>query len=575
LILTTGLVWAGPQQQEQPAPVRVSPPAPSEIAPPEPSAGEGVDLSVQVIDGATGQGLPGVLIELKRNPLPTFQSRSDTRRWTYSKTTAAQGIAAFSNTVGDQYRISAKREGYAMAVGATDSITLSSRSKPAPVNLRMWLSSAVEGSVEDRDGNPLTDTTVEILEENWRSGLRTLDLTQAVQTDKQGKYVFPAILPGTYYLRARPSPGLVQQQLKQSDESPEASTKHTAFVDTLYPGAIFLEQSGSLTVIPGTNLSGMRIELQKSKYYSISGRVFGIPPEAQRGSGLVLIRRVGFDSPFPFVWTTPYDRAIGVSLLPDGTFSAPNVPPGPYWAGYTPAGAVRGGSQFEIIDRDVNDFRFEVTQGANFFGKVVYEDGSPVEPRPADLNVFLPNMGIYARGFSPIRDPRSATPTSTFTSGGGLPAGTYRVEFPGSAVVRKVEIDGRTFQGGEFDLSTLSGEAVITLARSGASIQGSVDLHERGRSYPRGVITITPVPQHPTDLPKRKYLSGNASFVIDHLEAGRYRVCAWLEEGAEVNALLGNPHYEQKLSALCEIVPVSTDEHKEVRLKQFSAVDIK
>jgi hypothetical protein len=438
----------------------------------------------------------------------------------------------------------------------------------------MWMSSAVEGSVEDRDANPVTDTTVEILEENWRSGLRTLDLTQAVQTDKQGKYVFPAILPGTYYLRARPAPGVVQQQLKQSDESSEATAKHVAFVDTLYPGAIFLEQAGSLTLIPGTNLSGMRIEMQNSKYYSISGRVFGIPPEAQRGSGLVLIRRVGFDSPFPFVWTTPYDRAIGVSLLPDGTFTAPNVPPGPYWAGYTPAGTVRGGSQFEIIDREVNDFRFEVTQGANFFGKAVYEDGSLVESHPADLSVFLPNMGIYARGFTLMRDPRSATPNSTFTTG-GLPAGTYRVEFPGFAVVRKVEIDGRTFPGGEFELSTVSGAAVITLARSGASIQGSVDLHERGRSYPRGVITITPVPQHPTDLAKRKYLGGNASFVIDHLEAGRYRVCAWLEEGAEVNALLGNPHYEQKLSALCEIVPVTTDEHKEVRLRQFSAVDIK
>ena len=172
------------------------------------------------------------------------------------------------------------------------------------------------------------------------------------------------------------------------------------------------------------------------------------------------------------------------------------------------------------------------------------------------------------------RDPRSASANANFTSD-GLPAGTYRVEFPGFAVVRKVQIDGRTFPGGEFELSTLSGPAVITLARSGASIQGSVDLHERGRGYPRGVITVTPMPQHPTDLPKRKYLSGNASFVIDHLEAGRYRVCAWLEEGAEVNALLGNPHYEQKLSALCEVVPVSTDEHKEVRLKQFSAVDIR
>src|SRR5207253_388270 len=112
------------------------------------------------------------------------------------------------------------------------------------------------------------------------------------------------------------------------------------------------------------------------------------------------------------------------------------------------------------------------------------------------------------------------------------------------------------------------------LGRLGASIQGSVELHERGRSYPRGVVTLTPIPERPMDNPKRKYLDGSTSFALDHLEAGRYRVCAWLEEGSEVNQILGNPRYDQKLSVSCESVNLSADERKQVRLKQFSALDI-
>lgn len=47
------------------------------------------------------------------------------------------------------------------------------------------------------------------------------------------------------------------------------------------------------------------------------------------------------------------------------------------------------------------------------------------------------------------------------------------MEIPG-LVARKVDIDGRSFQGNKFDLNAYSGPAVITLSRAGASIQGSV-----------------------------------------------------------------------------------------------------
>jgi hypothetical protein len=116
---------------------------------------------------------------------------------------------------------------------------------------------------------------------------------------------------------------------------------------------------------------------------------------------------------------------------------------------------------------------------------------------------------------------------------------------------------------------------VITLSRAGAAILGSVELHEQAKAYVRGMVTISPLPLRPTDTPKRKTLDGNASFQVEHLESGRYRVCAWLEEGAEVKALLGNPRYEEKFNAACETVVLSANERKQVSLKQISAPEFK
>jgi hypothetical protein len=142
-------------------------------------------------------------------------------------------------------------------------------------------------------------------------------------------------------------------------------------------------------------------------------------------------------------------------------------------------------------------------------------------------------------------------------------------------VIRKVEVDRRTFTGGEFELTPLGGNATVTLSRAGGVIQGRVDLHEQAKAYARGMVTIARLPLEPMDTVARRYLAGNNTFVVDHLEAGRYRVCAWLEEGTDVDTVLGNPRFEQKFGIDCQAVTLSTDENREVQLKQLSAQDFK
>jgi hypothetical protein len=95
------------------------------------------------------------------------------------------------------------------------------------------------------------------------------------------------------------------------------------------------------------------------------------------------------------------------------------------------------------------------------------------------------------------------------------------------------------------------------------------------KDYPRGMVTALPDPAEPTDMVKRTRLDGINTFKFEHLEPGGYRLCAWLEEGTEVNQVMGNPAYEKKVAPHCEHVDLKADETKSANLKQFSALEIR
>jgi hypothetical protein len=142
-------------------------------------------------------------------------------------------------------------------------------------------------------------------------------------------------------------------------------------------------------------------------------------------------------------------------------------------------------------------------------------------------------------------------------------------------VVRKVESKGRSSNGSKFDLQPGSDDTVIVVSRKGAAINGSVELDRTSREYPRGMATLLPDPPHPTDTAARKRLQGTNTFAFEHLEPGTYRLCAWLEEGTEINHLLANPNFQKQLAGPCKTVDVSGDDAKSVNLNQFSALDIR
>jgi hypothetical protein len=255
--------------------------------------------------------------------------------------------------------------------------------------------------VEDRDARPVTGAVVELLEEQWTAGQRTLARIKTSQpTKSDGKFVLDAVLPGPYYLRARPNPAAINSQLEESDKLPNPADRHIAYVNTLYPSSMILETAESLLIAEGVNRPDVLITVQKSKYLPIRGKVNNLSPDVPN-PGLIFIRTVGFDSRFPFIADQPYDGALPTQIRPDGTFTFERgLPPGQYWAGYTPGGMGDrfGGMEFHVEDREV-ELITDLWQSVPFAGKAVYEDGSPAQVQGM-LRTFWGRRSIRSDGLS-------------------------------------------------------------------------------------------------------------------------------------------------------------------------------
>lgn len=536
---------------------------PQAVDAPTPAKGEGIEFTVRALDAATGEAIPGVKVELTRLPA----TPADRRVWGYKSLTDPGGKATFLEVFADRYALAATLEGRVIVAGSLQNVTFTPSSKPQPVILRMFKGSTIEGIVEDRFRNAIANARVELLEERWSAGVRTLARIKASEpTNAEGKYSLGDVLPGSYFLRARVPQNVIRDQLRESDKQPDPRDQHVAFVNTLYPSAAFLETAQPLVVYEGSKQQGVRIEVQKSKYYPVRGQVLNLSREVPR-PGLIFIRTVSFDSRFPFIAEAPYDEAVPTEIKPDGSFAyEEGLPPGQYWAGYTPGGQGNrfGGTDVRVADRDV-ELRTELWGGFPFNGKAVFEDGTPASVN-GTMRTFWNRRSVRIDDLSTARDGTFNRPLYS--------DGTFRLQLGGNLAIKKIEKDGRTYEGPEFEVIAQGGPAVITVTKAGASINGSVELHNSTKTYPRGMVTLSLDPLSPLDNPRRQRLDGTDSFKFEHLEAGRYRLCAWVEEGTEINRVLGNPAYDKRLGTLCQSVDVKIEDAKSTKLKQISALEI-
>lgn len=509
------------------------------------------DLQGQVLLRETTEPLRGVTVRLDR----------------HTETTDADGRFAFRGIPEGTYSLRLELDGHIL-VGYPPGmgISLSEGTKIPYLTLKMSKSSGVGGLVEDEDHHPLSRIQVSLLEKLIVAGSPILRPYKEITTDDKGEFSIEAP-PGEYFLYAAP---VSPTENAGKKALPPRGTPQ--FIGTFYQSSPDLEGAVPVTLYPAAPLLGLRLQLQKASLYNVTGRIEGAESHTDDLTKLAIELRKAprSESSLPvFGAKMPGEAPLASKVRQDGTFSIEGLPPGSYLATVGLEGATVGKARVTVTDRDVEKLQVIASPVVTFAGRIVQEK------QEYRGEILLGLQGLDADGFRAFRAPVSESGEFAIQ---GITPGTYiaKLDADRPLFVTSVEFPGKSSDGAKFDLTAAGSDRVVMRVSSeGATIAGRVDGNFRPGSPARGIVSlvITPTTFLEMNSMAPVPLEADGSFSAQPLQPGRYRACAWREEGNEFVRILSNPHFQIRLDRACKTVEVKAGERQFVTLDQLSVSD--
>src|SRR5579864_802157 len=222
-----------------------------------------------VIDAVTEQVLKSAEVRLRAIPNASAGSQpaSQSIPQPASANTDASGRFLFENLSAGRYFLLASHEGYAninRAYGEARGklLVLAPGQHISDIVIRLLPNGSIAGRITDEMGKPLRRVFVQALKSSYSRGRRELHETANIPTNEAGEYRIPALMPGRYYVRAKPT---------TSVKAKPGSDK--AYVPIYYPAAGDPSHSVAIVLRAGEDLAGIDINLVPVHTVRIQGRV--------------------------------------------------------------------------------------------------------------------------------------------------------------------------------------------------------------------------------------------------------------------------------------------------------------
>ncbi|MEO7275837.1 MAG: carboxypeptidase-like regulatory domain-containing protein [Vicinamibacterales bacterium] len=254
-------------------------------------------------------------------------------RETVSARTGADGFYELKSLPAGRYTISVSKPafvslayGQTRVAGSGRPIEVKGNQTIERIDLRLTRGGIITGTIVDEFGDPMPDTQVTALRQQYVAGRRRLMPGRMTTTNDVGAFRLFGLTAGTYYLAA--SPESVMQMVE------ERSDGQTDYAPTYYPGTADIAAAEWVTVSGGQTVSGLTISLMPTQLARISGmvldefggraRVGGVTavPRGDLGAGRhPAIGLVGPDGTFTIAGVAPGEYTLVASLPPDATGS--------------------------------------------------------------------------------------------------------------------------------------------------------------------------------------------------------------------------------------------------------------
>jgi hypothetical protein len=460
-------------------------------------------------------------------------------------------------------------------------LTLTAGQELKDIEIRLQSAAVVQGRVVDEDGDPLPNTQVTVLRQNFASGHSHWEQVGGDRTNDLGEYRIASLPSGNYYVSATPPPdfksliegaGAVKVAGSASANDGNGNDKSaTSYQTTYYPGTTDRGQATAIQLHPGDEFPA-NFSLTPSPTLSIRGSVVGLPSHA---SASIFLQSRDFNLMFS-----------GAEVQKDGSFVIHDVSPGAYTilATVNNAPAPMTARQSLQVANSVEGLRLAPQPGAWIHGRLRLESKSSstcsdpsqifFELRPADREDDLGGVTAWD-AFSNLANV-AADGSFEWKS---VPQGDYYVklvgERPGNGgctgdwYLKSAGAGGRDVN--DSGISVNGGTIVLDLLASanGAVIEG-IAVNQKNEPVANAVIVSVPTaPGNESRLRGREDRYGRAvsdqmgHFTLRGIPPGDYMLFAW--ESLDGDAYL-NPDFMKNYEGQGSALRVAEGEHKSMQL---------
>ena len=493
------------------------------------SSGSATDRGViagTVIDAVTQQPLKGAEVRL-RGRLSLSGSRL-TLPSPRSVTTDASGHFVVEVAPG-WYLLVAARDGYVSrdrgdVNGRSQWIEIASGQRINDVVLRLLPGGFIAGHIVNEAGKPLRGVAVEALKFSYQHhGLRELRDVGRTTTGDGGEYRISGLVPGNYFLRAKPPASLT---VKAGSDK--------AYIPLFYPAATDRAHSAALVLRAGEELAGIDMTLAPVHTVRIQGQVINAHTSLpSREAEVTLLGDQG---------ETVFLPGKNFSVGGQAKFELSGVPAGSYIVvaqqPSTPQErkTMWGRTSIEVGETNLDHVEVVVGPGVDVYGRIRFEGKTAPDLRNM-VAILEPQEASSLANLTPDIDNASMNPDGTFVFH-EVPEANYRIRmFPVPAgFYLKSSGSNDPLDAG---LSVSQGHAPppleLVLSTGAARVDGIV----KSGDQPSAGATVVLVPDDKRALSadyQQARTDQMGRFAMRNVSPGNYTVFAW--ETVERNAYM-------------------------------------
>ena len=461
------------------------------------------------VKSTTGEGLKRVTVQL--NPLDGSQQ-------SYSTLTETNGRFIIRDIIPGRYGIYASGEGYmeeAREKGQRRTqlsiLDLTPGKNVTGIAFRLVPPGVVTGTVYDEDGDPVTSAQVRALRVVGPAGHRQVGEAGLGQTNDLGEYRIWGLQPGKYLLAATYQP-------------PQLNPGHLAddvYLPTFHPSTPDLSQATVIEVDPGTETSGIDLDLRQAHAVVVRGRVMvDSPVKSLRGIYVSLMPR-GSEGNYSL---SNYGNSVENE---SGDFEIRGVPPGPYnLSAYWNDGRrqLYGRVPVEVSSANLDGINFVLATPMTLAGRVRVEGGDQFD---------FTRLGLWLLSIDKAMGSGGARikPDGTFLIENAYD-GNYRLRiagFPEEYYVKSAREGGSDVleSGLTISRSQPPSRLEIVLSPDGGRVDGTV-LKEQA-PVSAALVVLVPDPPHRDrdEMYSMKITDGFGRFSMLGLPPGDFKLFAW------------------------------------------------